>query len=227
MCTFLGFLQFKLCTTNYHLHTVLNEVCHHVVEIQELWTALYKSNAIHRETRLQCSIFVEFIEHYLCIGVTLDLDDDTHIAFGLITDTRDSFDLLIVHKVSDILHQIRFYHTIWQLTNHDTLAAIILGLNLCFRANNHTTTTCLVRIAHALVTIYSTTRWEVRRLDMLHKFCHGDWLYFGILHTCHSVLHIGHTTVNHLAQVVGRHIGCHTYCNTTSTIHQQVRETTW
>ena len=62
---------------------------------------------------------------------------------------------------------------------------------------------------------------------MLHEFCHGDRLHLWILHTCHSVLHVCYAAVNHFAQVVGRHIGSHTYCDTAGTIHQEVREATW
>ena len=192
-----------------------------------MWTTFHQRNAIHREAGLECGVFVELIQHYLCISIAFDFDNDTHIAFGLVADTRDTFDLLIVHEVSDILHEVRLHYTIWQLANHDTLATVVFGLDLCFRTDDDTSATCLVCIAHALITVDSTTCWEVRCLDMLHEFSHGDWLHFGILHTCHCVLHVCHATVDYLAQVVGWHVRCHTYCDTACSVHQQVREATW
>ena len=224
MCTLLCFAQIVLGTTNHHIHTVLNEVSHHIVEIEELWTTLHKCNAVHREARLEGSIFVELIEHYLRIRITFDLNDYTHIAFGLVTNTRDTLDLLIINQVSDILYEIRLHYAIWQLANHDTLATIVLGFNLCFGADDNTSTTCLIGITYTLVAIDSTTCWEVRRFDMLHEFCHSDRLYLWVLHASYRVLHICDTTVNHLAQVVCRHIGSHTHSNTTCTINKQVRE---
>ena len=62
---------------------------------------------------------------------------------------------------------------------------------------------------------------------MLHQLCHSNWLHLRILHACYGILYICHTTINHFAQIMRWHICGHTYRNTTRTIHQQVRETTW
>ena len=47
VCTLFGFLQLIFRTANYYLHTVLNEVGHHIVQVQQLWTTLHERNTVH------------------------------------------------------------------------------------------------------------------------------------------------------------------------------------
>ena len=51
--TLLGLAELVLCTADNHLMTVLNEVADAVLECEQLWTSLYKSNTVHAERCLQ------------------------------------------------------------------------------------------------------------------------------------------------------------------------------
>ena len=94
-------------------------------------------------------------------------------------------------------------------------------LNLCLRTDNDTSTTSLVCLTDAIDTTDDTTCREVWTLHILHQFRAGQF----------GVVDVGNTSVNHFRKVVGRNVGCHTYCDTRGAIHQQVgdasRENGW
>ena len=81
--------------------------------------------------------------------------------------------------------------------------------------HHDTSASGFVGIAHPTYTIYISSRREVGRLDVLHQAVHINIV----------VVNVSHTGINHFAQVVGRHVGSHTYGDTRCSVHQQVRDT--
>ena len=83
--------------------------------------------------------------------------------------------------------------------------------------NHDSTLTCLVSILHSLNTINSSTCREVWSRNILHQAISIDI----------RIIDISTATVNHLAQVVGRDICSHTYSNTITAIHKEIRNLCW
>ena len=90
-----------------------------------------------------------------------------------------------------------------------TVATLYFGSG----TNHDTAASCLVGILHTLNTINSGTCREVGSRNILHQSVGVD---IRIVDVCTA-------TVDHLAQVVGRNIGSHTYGNTVTTINEEVR----
>ena len=91
------------------------------------------------------------------------------------------------------------------------MALVRLYLSLC--SHDDASATSLISLLHALDTIYVCTRWEVWSLDILHQAIGIDV----------RIVDICTASVDYLTKVVGWHISCHTYGNTVTTIHEEVR----
>ena len=90
---------------------------------------------------------------------------------------------------------------------------VFTTFNLGSGTNHDSASTRFVCILHTLYTIDGSTGWEVRSRDILHQ---SICINVRIIDICTA-------TINHLTQVVGRHIGSHTYGNTVTTIYQKIR----
>ena len=91
------------------------------------------------------------------------------------------------------------------------------ALNLSLGTHHDAATTSLIGILHPLQAIDIRSSGEVRTRDIFHQSIGIDvW-----------IVYISAATINHLTEVMGRHIGGHTHGNTVTTVHQQVRNLRW
>ena len=225
MCFLLGFLEFEFRTTSHYIHTVLDEVTDELLEVQEHRTTFHKGNAVYCKARLQRGELIQLIEHYLCVSVTLHVNHNTDIAFGVILNIGDTFDLLLVSQLSNRFHQLVLHYAVRQLGDHNTLPSVIIGLDVRIRTNHHASATGLISVFDALIAVDSTACREIRSFHVLHQLLYSNILNRRIVHTRFYIINVRATTVNHLAQVMRWHVRCHTNCNTAGSVHQQVRET--
>ena len=119
---------------------------------------------------------------------------------------------MLVGQVSNILHKVGLVDTVGNLGDYNLIVSLG-GLNLSLGAHHNTAPTRLVGIANTLQTIDIGSCGEVGSRNVLHQPIGIDI----------GIVNIGAATINNLAQIVGRHIGSHTYGNTVTTIDQQVR----
>ena len=119
---------------------------------------------------------------------------------------------MLVGQVGNVLHQVGLVDTIGYLSHHNLVVGLS-GLNLGLGTHHDTATTSLVGVANTLQSVDIGSRGEVRTRDVLHQPVGVNV----------GVVDIGTAAVNDLAQVVGGHVGGHTYGNTVATIDQQVR----
>ena len=117
----------------------------------------------------------------------------------MVADVGDTFYLLVADQFGDVLHQLALHNAVRQLRDDNPLASVVLGLDVGVRADNNTSPTRLVGIAHALVAVYRTARREVGRFDMLHQFVHRYLLHARVCYPRLNVLDIRHAAVYHLA----------------------------
>ena len=213
MSTLLGFLQVVFRTTDSHVMTVLHEVLHTLLQGEQARTTLHQCDIVHREAALQGRHLEQLIQDHVGIGVFLHIDDDAHtLTTGLIVSIADTLEFTFFHQVDDIFNQLLFVAAVRNLCNHN-LVMTLMTLDLCLSTHDNPTTTGLVSILHALQTIDKGACREVGSRNILHQS-------FGI---DIGIVDVGTTAIDHLTQIVCRHIGSHTHGDTITTIDQQVR----
>ena len=119
---------------------------------------------------------------------------------------------MLVGEVGDIGYEVGFIDAVRNLSDHNFVMSFST-LDLCLGTHHDTATTCLVGITHTLQTIDISACGEVGTRDILHQTVGVDI----------GVVDIGTAAVDDLREVVGRHVGCHTYGDTITTIHEEVR----
>ena len=118
---------------------------------------------------------------------------------------------MLVGQVGDIGHEVCLVDTIRYLGDDDLVVALTT-LDLSLGTHHDTAATCLIGITNTLQTIDIGTCGEVGARDILHQTVGVDV----------GVVDIGTAAVNHLTEVMGRHVGSHTDGNTVTTVHQQI-----
>ena len=212
--TFFGLAQVVTCTADYHFVTVFHEIFDQLLQVEQTWTAMNQSHVVHTERSLKHGHLVKLVEHHAGVGITLDVDDDTHtFAVGFVVHIRNAFDFLVVRQISDALDQLSLVHPVRNL-GHYNLIVCRMRFDFGLGTHYHTSASGFVGIAHTADTINISSGREIRCLDVLHQAVYVDFI----------VIDVCHASVNDFTQVVCRHIGSHTYGDTRSTVHQQVRD---
>ena len=215
MRTLLCLAQFVLGTADYHLVAVLHKVADAVLQGEQAGTSLDQGNGIHAEAGLQGSHLEQLVQHHTCVGIALHVYDYTHtLAVALVIGIAYSVQLALLHQFGNVLYQLCLVHAVWNLRYHD-LVVLVMSLDICLGTHNDTATACLVCVLYALQAHNECSCGEVGTLHILHQ---SLGVHFGIIHVCH-------TGIYHLAQIVGGDIRGHTHGNTGGTVHQQVGDT--
>ena len=209
-----GFPQVKLGAAYHHVVAVLDEAGNAVLEREQFRPAVYQCDAVDGEGGLEGRHLEELVQHDVGVVVALHVDDNAHaVLVALVVDVRDALNALFGGQHTDVLHEFLLVQSVGELVDDD---GVVLwpGLDVGLGTHDYTSTSCLVSRTHALHAHDVAACREVRSLDMLHEFVDGDV----------GIVNVGHAAVNHLAQVVGRHIGSHSDCNAAGTVHQEVRD---
>ena len=210
--TLLCLLQLILGAADGHVVTMLHEILHAVLERQQARTAIDQRDGVDRETALQCCHLEELVEQYVGIGIALAVHHDAHaLPARLIVDIGHALYLVFVGQVGNILHQVGLVDPVWNLRHHNLIVGLA-GLDLCLGTHHDAATPSGIGILHALQAIDIGSRGEVGAGDILHQPVHVDV----------GVVNVGTAAINHLIEVVGRHVGGHTHGNAVAAVHQQV-----
>ena len=119
---------------------------------------------------------------------------------------------MLVCQIGNVSHEVGLVNAVRNLGYYNLIVSFA-ALNLSLGTHHDTATTSLVSILNALQTVDVSTCWEIRTRDELHQAIGVDV----------GIVDISAAAINHLAQIVGRHIGSHTYSDTVTTVNQQVR----
>ena len=217
MCALLCLAQIVAGAANHNVVAMLNEVANAILEGKHFRTSVHEGNAVDGETRLEGCHLEQLIEHNVGIGFALQINNDTHaIAVGFIVDIADAINSLFVYQIGNALDELCLVDTVGNLAHHNLVVERTI-FYIRTRAHNNATLTSFVGTSDTLHTHDVSTRGEVGGLDILHQSLN---VYVG-------VVDIGHAAVNNLAQIVGGHVGGHTYGNTTRTIHEEIGDARW
>ena len=58
--------------------TVFHEIFDQFLQVEQAWTAMNQGHVVHTEKSLKHGHLVKLVEHHAGVGITLDVDDDTH-----------------------------------------------------------------------------------------------------------------------------------------------------
>ena len=195
--------------------TMGDEIADEVLQGEQLRTPLNQGDAVHAETRLHRCHLEELVQNDTGVSIALQVNHDTHaFAVALVVDVADAVYLLLAHQLCNVFNQLLLVDAVRNLTDNNLVVRFTV-LYLGLSADDDASTSCLVGIADALQAHDVGTCWEVRTFHILHQVVDGEVV----------VIHVCHTGIDDLAEVVRRDIGGHTDGNTRSAVDQQVRDT--
>ena len=164
---------------------------------------------------LKLSIRVQLIEHYICVCVALELNNDTHtVAVGFIADNAYALNTLVAYKVAYAHQQTSLVYHVGYLV-YDNACLVVLLDDVSTAAQDYLAASGIVSGAYSAVAHDDTAGREIRTLYLGHELLNG---YLGIVDHQHE-------RVNDLTEVVRRDIRSHTNRDTVTAVYEQVRET--
>ena len=154
----------------------------------------------------------ELVKNNVGISLPLHVNDDAHtLPSRLVVGIADAVELSFLYEVGDIFYELRLVYAIGNFRYYNLIVRLsAFNLRLC--THHNTSPARLVCVFHALYTIYICTRREVGSLDMLHKSVRVNV----------RIVYICTASVDNLAEVMCRNIGCHTHGNAVSAVNKKV-----
>ena len=194
---------------------VVDEVADQVAHRQQLRAAVHQRDVVHGERRLKRRILEERVEHHARHGVVLEDDDDAQaVAVRLVVDVGDALDLLLVDHVGDLLDHLGLVDHVGDLRDDDALAARGGMFDLGLGAHHHAAAAREHRLPDAFVSVDDAARREVGTLDVAEQLLARDV----------GVVDIGAAGVDHLREVVRRHVRGHADGNAARAVDDQQRD---
>ena len=210
----LSLAQLVLCAADDHIVAVVDVMEDHLPQAKQLRAPFDQGDVVDRETGLELGVLVKLIQHHVGDGIALEVKHHPHaFPVGLVADFADALDLLFVDEVGRLADHVRLVDLVGNLLDDDLLLAGAGLFEAGLAAHDHPASASLIRILDSLHAIDDASRREVRGLDVLHQSLHRNV----------GVIDHGHTAVDDLGQVVGRHVGGHAHGNARCTIDEQVR----
>ena len=212
MGTLTSLAQIILGATDSDIVTMLDKILHALFQSEQTRTAFDQSNIVDRERALKGCHLEQLVEQDIGIGVTLAVDNDAHtLTARLVVHISHTLYFMFVCQIGNIFHKVSLVDAIRNLSN-DNLVMCLSTLDFGLGTHDDASATSLVCVTDTCESINIGTSREVRSWDVFHQTVRVDI----------RIVNVGTTTVNNLAQVMGRHVGGHTDGNTITTIDQQV-----
>ena len=102
-----------------------------LIEIQESRLPVYKRNHDHAVIFLQLCMLIKAIQRDPRVGVTFQLDDDTHaVTVGFITNSTDAFYSLVLDQLADLFQESGLVDLEWDLSNNNLRFATFCFFNV-------------------------------------------------------------------------------------------------
>ena len=180
-------------------------------QVQQARLAVNQGHHVDTEAVLQLGQFVELVQNDFGIFIAFQFDHDTHTGFiGLVAQVGYAFQRFFAYQLADFLNQLGFVYLIWDFIDNDGFALAVFTdrLNMGFTAHHYTAAAGFIAFAHAAQAINSCAGWEIGCLDNVDQLV--DFSFRLIQQT--------QASIDGIAQIVRRDIGCHTDGNTGRTI---------
>ncbi len=214
MGTLEGFVEFEPGAAHHHFVAVTHEILDQLLEVELLRPAVHQGDVVDREARLERREFEQVVEHHVGRGALFEFDDDAHaVAVAFVIDVGDAFQFLAFDQFGDALDEFPLVDGVGDLGHDDGLAARRRHFDVGLGPDDDAAPAGLEGVADAAQALDDAAGGEVGTFDVLHQAVHVDV----------GVVDIGADGVTAFRQVVGRHVGGHTYGDAVGAVHQQQR----
>ena len=215
MGAFLGLGQFKARAACDYILAVLDKVLNQVLEIEQHGTSLDQRDVVDRERRLQLRQLEQFVQYDVGNHIVTQIvyHADT-VLVRLVADVGDADNLAVLYKLGLLLDHSRLVDVVGHIVGNNHIAALRIGFNRGLGSDDDRAASGRKGLAHTVVAVDDAASRKVGRGDILHQALDRDV----------GVVDVGDAAVQHLAQIVGRHIGSHTDSDTVRAVDKQVRD---
>jgi hypothetical protein len=205
--------QLEARAARHHLFAENHKGADHVLKVHQDRTAGIQRQHVDAECRLQLRITEQLVEHDVAGRIAAQLDHQPHaVAVAFVADVADAFHPLVAHELGDALLQLRFVHLIRQFGGDNGFAILAYFLHVAARAHENGAAPAGERPPRGLLADDQRAGGEIRpRHDLRQRF-----------QINRRVFDISEAGIDHLVQIMRRHVGCHTYSDTASTVHKQI-----
>ena len=210
-----GFVKLETGAAHHNLVPELHEVGDELLEGEGAGTALYQGDVVDCEAGLEGGVLEEGVEDHVGVGAHLegDLYADT-LAVGELEQVCYALYFLVAYKLAYVGDHVALVYHIRNFRNHYGFTAVVCNFDFRACAHHYPAAAGVVCVYDALTAHYDATCGEIGTLYVVHKFLCG---YV-------RIVDVGADGVTHLAEVVGCHIGGHTYGDTGGAVEKQQRQ---
>ena len=214
MGALLGFVQLELGAAHHNLVAEVHELLDDFLEAEGAGTAFHQRHVVEGEAGLQRAVLEQHVEHHAGVGSLLEADDHAGFSAGaFIVDVGDALHLLFIGQLGNLLNHLPLVHHVRDFRDHDGFTAVVVHLDFRLGADDHAAAAGFIGFLDAGNAHHDAAGREIRALDVLHELFRGDF----------RIVDVGADGVAALAQVVGSHVGGHTYGNTRCAVQEQQR----
>src|SRR4051812_21136272 len=125
MCPSARFSQFVLGAPPYYFAPEVYERLKHLLEVEDFRLAIYDGQIYDSERGLHRGQLIKLVKDDLSDGISLKLDYDSHaLPVRLVTQVRNTVQLLFIDQFGDTLDKSRLVHLKWNLGDDDSVALL-------------------------------------------------------------------------------------------------------
>ena len=210
----LGLVQLELGAADDDLVAEVHELADDLLQAEGAGTSLHQGHVVEGEAALQGAVLEQHVQDHTGVGALLEADHHAGFSAGaFVVDVGDALDFLFIGQLGYLLNHLPFVHHIGNLRNHNGLTTLVVYFDFCLGTDDHTAAAGLVGFLDAGLAHDDTAGGEIRTLDVLHQFIGGNL----------RIVNIGADGIAAFSQVMGSHVGGHTYGNTGCTVEEQQR----
>ena len=189
---------------------------HHGLQAHDLGHAVIQRQHDYTHGVLQLGVAVELVQHYLRVGVFLDLDQDLHAgaAGGQVVQVTDALNALIFDQVADGFQQAGLVDHVGDLGDHNLIPAVLLLHDLGTATQGDLAAACGICRTDAAASHNHAAGGEIGSLDVLHQARQINF----------RVINQGNHAADDFAQIVRRDVGGHADRNALAAVDQPVGE---
>ncbi len=200
--------------------------CHFILEIHALFDDRFQAQRfrpavadrqhIHPEGIFQPGLFIEHVDKILNIRVPAQFYDNADSLFGgLVCDIHDIHRLFGLRQRSHIgqkLTDTHPDHCIGNFSDHHIGPSAFSLFNIHFSPDLHLSCPGFIDLRQFILVDHNTAGRKIRSFHIPHQFPCGNIV----------IIHIGLDRIDHLAQIMRRDAGRHSYRNPLRTVHQKI-----
>ena len=198
-----------------HLLAELEEQLENLPDVHLRRPAARQGDQVDAERDLQRRVAEQLVEDDLGVGVALDLDHHAGaVAIGFVADLGDALELPLAHQLAHPLLHAALVDLVGYLGDDDRVAVLAHLLDVGLAAHHQAAAAGREGLADAGLAEDDAAGREIGTRDQLEQALEAEV----------RIIDQGDAGVDHLAQIVRRHVGRHADRDAARTVDQKVGE---